>query len=38
MLLRIIGHIFAVDRGTVFNAFVRGEPLNLGLQNLVTEN
>ena len=36
-LLPIIGHIFAFDMGTSFNALVRGEPLNSGLRNLATE-
>jgi len=36
----MIGQIFAVDKGMsdVFNAIVRGKPLNSGPQNLVPIN
>jgi len=29
----VFGPIFAVDLGPLFNAYVRGEPLNSGLGN-----
>jgi len=32
--IRIIGPVFAVDRGCLSNTLVRGEPLNSGLWNL----
>jgi len=38
-LLQIIGQVFAVDKWVpLFNTLVRGEPLNLGLRNLTSNN